>query len=278
MFDILYLRIIILLIACGVAAYTDHKTGYIYDWVSYPLIAIGLLINIFTLSFYSILSILVTTVLIYLIGLIFYKLGKIGGGDIKLFMGINLILPTFKTEPFFLWTLIFASMLSVLFVSVKYLLKLILLKKITLKKILLKKLLIFKSLFLFIFYSVFLYFAIEIRGLNSWIYLSLLPIFFGLIIIVFEKEIKQYIYLRKKPITKLEEGDVLAKEFVSKDLNKKFSLEKITVLEEKDLLLIKKRSKLYNIRTLPIYDNLPRFGPYILLGVLVVLIFFGFIF
>lgn len=278
MINILYLRITVLLIACGIAAYTDHKTGYINDWVSYPLIAIGLLINIFTLGFYTILSILATTALIYLIGLIFYKLGKIGGGDIKLFMGINLILPTFKTEPFFLWTLIFACMLSVLFVSVKYLFKLILLKKITLKKISTKKFLILKSFFLFIFYFVFLYFAIEIRGLSSWIYLSLLPIFFGLIIMVFEKEIKQYIYLRKKPINKLEEGDVLAKEFVSKDLNNKLSLDKITVLEEKDLLFIKKKSKIYNIKTLPIYDNLPRFGPYILLGALCVLIFFGFLF
>ena len=278
MFNVLYLRIIILLIACGIAAYTDHKTGYIYDWVSYPLMAIGLIINIFTLSLYSILSILATTALIYLIGLIFYKFGKIGGGDIKLFMGINLILPTFKSEPFFLWTLIFASMLSVLFVSVIYLFKLIKLKKINLKKILIKKFIILKSVCLFLFYSFFLYFAIEIRELNSWIYLSLLPIFFGLIIMVFEKEIKQYIYLRKKPINKLEEGDVIAKEFVSKELNKKMFLEKITVLEEKDLLFIKKRSKMYNIKTLPIYDNLPRFGPYILLGALFALVFFGFIF
>lgn len=277
MFDILYLRIIILLIACGVAAYTDHKTGYIYDWISIPLIIIGLIINIFSMSLYPLLTTIGITVAIYLIGLIFYNLGKLGGGDIKLFMGINLILPYFNGELFFLWVLIFASMLSVLIVSIIYLFKLIKQKKIT-SKIFQRKLLIFKSLSLFLLYFFFLYFAIEIRGMSKWIYLSLLPMFFGSLIIIVEKEIKQYIYLRKKAITKLEEGDVLAKEFMSFTFIKKYKLEKINVLENKDIKRIKELSKKTSIRVVPIYDNLPRFGPYILLGALFVLIFFGFVF
>jgi prepilin signal peptidase PulO-like enzyme (type II secretory pathway) len=40
--DLFILKLVIVLIATGISAYTDFKTVYIYDWLTYPFIAIGL--------------------------------------------------------------------------------------------------------------------------------------------------------------------------------------------------------------------------------------------
>jgi Flp pilus assembly protein protease CpaA len=119
MFDILILKIILVLIATGIAAYTDYKTGLIHNWLTYPLMVIGLLILVYE-SFISpaslgvgyMLTVIFIGIIIYGIGYFMYKYGKLGGGDIKLFLGINLVLPYYLGQVTILWLLIIASLLS----------------------------------------------------------------------------------------------------------------------------------------------------------------------
>ncbi|MFH0906584.1 MAG: A24 family peptidase [archaeon] len=272
MFDlILIIRIVILLIACSIAAYTDHKSGYIYNSLSYSLIIIALILDIFTFPFSKLLEVIGISVIIYLVGYLIYYLGKIGGGDIKLFIGINLILPYYFGQLFILWVLIFSSLFSVLIVSIIYSFKLY--KKIKTWKNYFsnnwKK--IIRSLVIFIMFAVMLSLSINNSALPKYFYLFLIPIFFGLASLVFEEDIKKYIYLRNKPVSKIEDGDILAIEYLSKALRLKFEkigLSKRSVIEEEDL----KKIRALKLRTIPIYDNLPRFGPYILLGAIFVLI------
>jgi archaeal preflagellin peptidase FlaK len=86
---ILIIKIVILLITTGVAAYTDYKTGYIYNWISFPLIIIGFLFLIFesfifpVFGTYYFLKVLIITGIIYGVGYLFYYFGKLGGGDVK---------------------------------------------------------------------------------------------------------------------------------------------------------------------------------------------------
>lgn len=275
MFETIFIiRIILLLVAVALAAYTDYKTGYIYDWISLPLIAIGLIINIFTYPFKTLIPIILIAVGIYLFGYFAYYFGKIGGGDIKLFIGIHLILPYLNNQLFIFWVIIVSSLLSVMFVSISYAIKLN--KKIKINKRLLKKKKskIFKSMILFLVFLVFVIFATSTGDMPTIVYITIPPMFFGSIIIIFEDEIKRHIYLKQKPISKLEEGDVFASEFAKKELITKLKLGKRTVLEKEDI----SRAKSLKLKALPIFDNLPRFGIYILFGVLCVLIFRNWIF
>lgn len=66
----------ILLIGTLIGAITDTKTGYIYDWITYPMIIIGLILSI-TQGQLTNIIIAGTLFIILLIG---YKLGKIGEG------------------------------------------------------------------------------------------------------------------------------------------------------------------------------------------------------
>jgi Flp pilus assembly protein protease CpaA len=270
MFETIFIiRIILLLLAVAMAAYFDYKTGYIYDWISIPLVVIGLIFNIFTYSFKTLIPIVLIAVGIYIFGYFAYYFGKIGGGDIKLFIGIHMILPYLNNQLIIFWVIIASSLLSVMFVSISYAFKLN--KKIKINKVLLKKKKskIFKSAFLFLLFLAFVIFATNTSDMPKIVYITIPPMFFGSIIIIFEDEIKKHIYLKQKPIAKLEEGDVFASEFATKELITKLKLGKRTVLEKEDI----KRAKLLRLKALPIFDNLPRFGIYILLGVLCVLIF-----
>jgi hypothetical protein len=207
-----------------------------------------------------------------------YYFGKLGGGDIKLFIGINLILPYFNGQLTILWVLILSSLLSVLIVSIRYLF--ILSKKIKkreLKNIIKnRKLSIYRSIFIFILFFILFLYSVLLGVFSFWLFFLLLPIILGLLAMIFEPEIKKYIYLKRRKINELEDGDVLATEFLPKHIFLKLKLGKRLVLEEDDIKRFKKIKSL-NIKTLPIYYNLPRFGPYIFFGLLLFLIFSNFI-
>lgn len=270
MFETIFIiRIIILLLAVALAAYFDYKTGYIYDWISLPLIAIGLILNIFTYSWKNLIPIVLIALGIYLFGYFAYYFGKIGGGDIKLFIGIHLILPHLNNQLLIFWVIIASSLLSVTFVSISYMFKLYPKIKINKSFWKRKKLNILKYSILFLLFLAFVIFATSTGDMPKIVYITIPPMFLGSTIVIFEDEIKKYIYLRQKPVAKLDEGDVFASEFATKELITKLKLGKRTVLEKEDI----KRAKLLRLKALPIFDNLPRFGIYILLGVLCVLIF-----
>jgi Flp pilus assembly protein protease CpaA len=269
MFDLLIIRIIILLLAIAFAAYTDYKSGYIYNWLNYSLAIIGLIFNIFTYSFISNLNIIFGCVAIFVVGYIIYYFGKIGGGDIKLFIAINLMLPYYYNQPFVLFVLLFSCLFSVVIVSLIYTFKLFSKIRFTTKFLKQKISSIIKSILIFVFFCLFMHYSIKLGSLPIYFYYSLIPIFLGLFIMIFQDEIKKYIYLQKLPLEKIEDGDVIATEHISKTLLEKLKLGKRQVIEEEDL----KRFKKLKIKSLPIYYNLPKFGPYILLGTIFTLIF-----
>jgi Flp pilus assembly protein protease CpaA len=283
MIDIFFLiKVFLVMVATFIGAYTDYKTGYIYNWITFPLIILGLLslaLESFILSKLGLayfLKVFIIGVMIYGIGYLLYYFGKLGGGDVKLFLGMHFLVPYVNGQLFILWILVLSSLLSVLIVSIKYMF--IIFRKLTLKEIkfILKKRIskvILYSL-MFIFFVYLLYSAVYDVGFSKYFLLLLIPIFIGLLTVLFEEEIKKNIYLKKKSIKNIEEGDVIAFDFVSKDLAKKLNMGNRQVIEEKDLLVIKN----LDVKYLPIFDNLPRFGPYILLGFIIGFLYLFFIF
>jgi len=88
---------LIAIVACLYASYSDLKWGIIPNKLTFPLIAIGIILN----SIYAfmvgeiwiIVMCLVMTGVIFALGYIFWKMGAWAGGDVKLFTALAALLP-----------------------------------------------------------------------------------------------------------------------------------------------------------------------------------------
>ncbi len=110
------IKIFFLISFCFIAAYTDYKSGYIYDYITYPMILMGIILSIID---NTILSSLLTALTIFAVGYPIYNLGKIGGGDIKLFMGIGALLPLYSGHILILFVVLFSSVIGAMFYGIK---------------------------------------------------------------------------------------------------------------------------------------------------------------
>lgn len=95
--NITLICVIIALIACIYASYTDITTGIIPNKLTFPLMFVGLILNgvnayligDFMIFVYA----LIFTVGIFILGYIFWRLGAWAGGDVKLFTAVAALLP-----------------------------------------------------------------------------------------------------------------------------------------------------------------------------------------
>jgi hypothetical protein len=252
--ELILLRQALVLIASGIGSFTDFKTGLINDWITLPLIVIGILLN---LIFFD-LNALLLGVIVFVIGFISYYLGKIGGGDVKLFTGMALVLPFFEGKIFVLSALFFAAISSTMFYSVFYSIKYFQ-KGIDFELIKKKTPMILITIIVFVFYFWFLtqYSVISIE-LTAIIFSVIL---FGLIFFVLEEGIKKEFFLKKINVNKLEEDEVPAPQTLKK-------LKKLIPLGFKGVIGEKEKQELIKagINEVFVYRDLPKFGPFIFIG------------
>jgi len=116
-------RYLIVLLGTAVSTYTDIKTGLILDRVTYPMIGLGAAFTLADLFFSHNFFQLVVPVGVLVLGYFLYYLGKLGGGDVKIFTAMAFLLPYYKGEPFVLNVLLIAALSSVVVVSSYYLFK-----------------------------------------------------------------------------------------------------------------------------------------------------------
>ncbi|MBS3058608.1 MAG: prepilin peptidase, partial [Candidatus Diapherotrites archaeon] len=128
--ELLLLREVLVIAATAIAAWTDWKTGNIYDWLTYPLIAIGVVLNLIELNFLG----LGLGAGVFAIGYLLYYTGRLGGGDVKLFAGITMALPFLQGKVYIIPVLLYSALIAVMFFSVYYTVKLARLKKLELKE------------------------------------------------------------------------------------------------------------------------------------------------
>ncbi|MEN4005845.1 MAG: A24 family peptidase C-terminal domain-containing protein [Methanobacteriaceae archaeon] len=97
MTEIPFLCTIIAITACFYASYTDLKSGIIPNKLTFPLIGLGIVLNGFYAfmlgNIWLMVYTLIFTVLIFILGYIFWKLGAWAGGDVKLFTALAALLP-----------------------------------------------------------------------------------------------------------------------------------------------------------------------------------------
>jgi preflagellin peptidase FlaK len=92
------ISIIIAFVACVYASYSDLKEGVIRNKLTFPLIAIGIILNAIyvfmsTASIFLFIECVIITGVIFGLGYIFWKMGAWAGGDVKLFTALAALLP-----------------------------------------------------------------------------------------------------------------------------------------------------------------------------------------
>lgn len=92
------ITIIIAVVVCVYASYSDLKEGVIRNKLTFPLIAIGIVLNAIyvftsTASIFLFIECVVVTGVIFALGYIFWKMGAWAGGDVKLFTALAALLP-----------------------------------------------------------------------------------------------------------------------------------------------------------------------------------------
>ena len=99
------ITIVIAVVACIYASYSDLKEGIIRNKLTFPLIIIGIILNtvyVFTSTgnIWLFIAGLIITGIIFALGYLFWKMGAWAGGDVKLFTGIAALIP-FYSIPFY---------------------------------------------------------------------------------------------------------------------------------------------------------------------------------
>lgn len=261
---LMMIRLAAILLGSGAAAYTDAKTGLIDDKITYSMIVVGVLLNVvaFATSFDAFIFIIPAAV--FAIGFVLYWLGKIGGGDVKLFTGISLLMPLFNGKIYILHVLVVAAVLSIVFYSVYYVGK-YWRKGISLKE---NKQSIFSSALLAVILGIYFYYLSSMQGIEPVVgvvfYATAL---FALLFMAFEKGIKKNFFLKEVTLGKLEEDEVIATEFLEEDIKKKLKLYWKGIFGNKEIEELKKMG----VKKVPVYRQMPPFAPFIFFGVLVLL-------
>ena len=95
--DIPLITAIVAIVACLYASYSDLKSGIIPNKLTFPLIAIGLVLNgIYAFLMGEVWIIVVCAVvtgIIFALGYLLWKMGAWAGGDVKLFTALAALLP-----------------------------------------------------------------------------------------------------------------------------------------------------------------------------------------
>lgn len=257
------IKIAIVLIAGLIAAVTDYKTGYIYDWLNWPFIILGAILAFFSPN---ILWAFIEFAIVFGFGYIFYRAGKIGGGDVKFFAGLVLYFPFFAGLPFIVVVLILASLSALLFFGIYYLI--FLLKKPNPQIYWALGISFVLSLILFIMFIIFSYWYLSV----ILFFLS----FFSFMVLLLKEEIMARFYIKK--ITK---NQLLDDDLINLDALKK-EHKGLKINASGNMCPLDKKSYDKLIKTLPknakiiVYRNLPVFGPFIFLGIVLGFILLSF--
>jgi len=274
--------VIVALLGVAYSSYTDLKTGDVSDRLSHSMIGLGAILVAFSFPFWQAVTIIGLGILVFALGFLLYIFGQMGGGDVKLFTALTLLVPYYpnalrplseaiginpvsSTLPFIVSVFILSGIFFMLFIPLMYL------RKISAKR---NKIKDYKRKIL----TGLVYCAILSPILFIWfmkstpIALIFIPMFFALMIIPFKDDIVVLFFARKKKIAYLNDDDVLALESMSKTTIAKLGLWRKT-FTPMELRKIKERARKYRIATVMVCEDLPKYVPYIFASLVLNLIF-----
>ncbi|MFH1285373.1 MAG: prepilin peptidase [Candidatus Micrarchaeota archaeon] len=281
------IRIAIALIGCLLATYYDlFNQRNIPNNLTYPLVALGILVNLYPFSLASLaelLPVFAVSLVVFCIGYLFYLRGSIGGADILVFTALSLLLPSapnalrilpqralllsLPSFPFILSLFILSGFLFALYMVAKYVLPAV--RDMQRGRVKTKKSNLLVGIFL-----VLLAFAFSVLYTNAAVPLS--PVYlvlftFLLLSTGFFTLLKDHIaenyFIESVPVEKLEEEDVIMVEKLDVKLVSKFNIKPLLTRDNIE------RIKQSGLKLIPVYTKLPAFMPYILLALILSLVF-----
>lgn len=286
------LRVAVALAGTSAAAYQDAKTSFIDDKITISMIALGTILNLATLDQSFVFSSLGVTALIFAVGYLFYRSGQLGGGDVLLFCGIQSLLPLYPyataaeafkavgagvppmavalalpTVPIFLSVYISSAFFGIAGSGIIYAAKLY--AKTRFRK--LNPDWLTGGAF-FALSAAMLYWLVNLFGMDFLRALTVtLFLFPALFLITFKRDISHNIALKWIPLSKMEDEDVIENTLLPQDVVEKYGIGRVLTTDQRKVLAEVERKE--KIAKFPVQKDLPRFGPYILLGLLATLYF-----
>ncbi len=259
--ELLLIRQAAVLIASAAGSYTDHKTGFIYDWITLPLIAFGIMLNLFEQQYDA----FIAAGIVFAVGYALYYAGKLGGGDVKLYTGIALALPSFGGSTYVLQVILWSALSAVIFLSTYYSVKYAR-KGIDWE---LNKPGIMKAILFLVIIAAYIWMVLG-TGLVGIEYAAViaLPLCFGIVFIALEKGIKKEFFLKKVKLKELEEDEIIALEFMSEEEKKKIGAMLKGIIDES----MRKELEKKGVTEILVYRDLPRFGVFIFIGALLAML------
>jgi len=253
----------ILLIGTALGAITDTRTGYIYDWITYPMIALGVILALIQQQWNN----LIFGAVIFAVLFIAYYFGKLGGGDVKLFAAIALLNPQ-NDAGFLLATIFVAAMSAMVFYPIYYTIKY---ARIGISyeenKEGIQKALLFGAIIAAYFYF------LSVFGMIGSISVGIIivPLLFGLLFVALQKGIMKNFFEKKINLKNITEDEVIAEGKNSQKIMNLLKGKKL--IGEKEVKLLSKNG----VNAIYVLRGLPPFGPFILIGVLIAIFYPDFV-
>ena len=250
------LRGVIAVGGTALLAWEDWRTSFMDDRVLYAMIAFGAFLNLATLDAAFVFSAFAPFTLIMLAGYFLWKAGQFGAGDVYLFGALVLLLPFHPFGfpsflPFAASVLLAVSLFAVVCSALGY--AVMLHRKLRGGKAFVLAALSVAGVALFYF------------GL-SWLSLTFYALYWSAVFLfLYRKEIIEA-NMEMVSLKKVDEEDVLALDRLPERVVKKFGLERVATKEQL------RRLKKSGLKRFPVYKHLPRFGPYVFLGLVACLL------
>jgi len=276
------INVLVMLIGLIGASITDLKTGYVPNILSHALILAGVVFVFFEFPLDLALSIYGVAIAVFAAGYILYISGQMGGGDVKLFTALTLLIPIYPSSlvsimnsigiqpaipsyPFIISVFILFGILFMIVIPLQYIPKVYKARdKIEFYDKKIRISIAFSLLLVPVFALWFVYFKALI--------ILTLPMLLTLFIIPFKDDIMKHFFAQKKDVQKLDDDDVIALELINDKVKKKLGLWRKTPTK-KELEKIKKLAKKYHIKQITVCENMPKAVPIILAAFILSLIF-----
>lgn len=274
--NLMMINLAIAIIGTGISAYWDYKKGIVPDKLSHSMIILGAVLAPFI--FNDLIFVYGLAAAVFGLGFLFYSFGQLGGGDVKLFTAIALLIPYYPETliravssigiqpalpvyPFVASVFVFAGIIGpMFFISLSYH------KKIRELKSEIKE---FKSKNRkgLIFAVLVAPFAAFWLTLSPGFLIIFLPMALTLYLVPFKEDIIRLLYTREKSIEDLNDDDVLALEEIEEGKKDDLGLWRKTFTEF-ELSRVKERAEEKDYDKVKVCEDLPKFVPYIFVSLI----------
>ncbi|MFH0974123.1 MAG: A24 family peptidase [Candidatus Micrarchaeota archaeon] len=260
---ILLLRLAAALAGTSAAAWQDARTSFIDDKITLSMIAVGAALCVFeavqAVDKTPWLWVAAVALAIGAIGYAAWRAGQFGGGDVLLFIGLQLLLPFNPVAtvpyPFVVSVLVAASFFGSVWTAIWYAKRLREERALDTGKNVLCIAALALAAFAFAWASLSLAQTVFFAALfASAFFLSL-----------YKREIMARVIVKRIPLSEVEDEDVLSLDELPKRLSS-YAIGK--VLTKAEVAKLRRIGRKEKIRVWPVCKELPRFAPFVLAGLL----------